>query len=56
MAIEAVIWDFGGVISDSPFDAFLRFERERGLPEGFLRSVNARNPDDNAWALIELSA
>src|SRR5690606_18811312 len=56
MAIEAVIWDFGGVISDSPFDAFLRFERERGLPEGFLRSVNARNPDDNAWALLERSA
>ncbi len=56
MAIEAVIWDFGGVISDSPFDAFLRFERERGLPEGFLRSVNARNADDNAWARIERSA
>lgn len=56
MMIEAVIWDFGGVISDSPFDAFLRYERERGLPEGFLRSVNARNPLDNAWAQIERSA
>jgi putative hydrolase of the HAD superfamily len=56
MTIEAVIWDFGGVISDSPFDAFMRYERERGLPEGFLRSVNARNPLDNAWARIERSA
>ena len=56
MTIEAVIWDFGGVISDSPFDAFLRYERERGLPEGFLRSVNARNPLDNAWARIERNA
>lgn len=56
MTIEAVIWDFGGVISDSPFDAFLRYERGHGLPEGFLRSVNARNPLDNAWARIERNA
>lgn len=53
--IEAVIWDFGGVISASPFEAFARYERERGLPAGFLRSVNARNPHGNAWALLERS-
>ncbi len=53
--IEAVIWDFGGVITSSPFDAFARFERERGLPEGFLRQVNATNHDDNAWARLERS-
>lgn len=53
--IEAVIWDFGGVISASPFEAFARYERERGLPTGFLRSVNARNPHENAWALLERS-
>ena len=52
---KAVIWDFGGVISSSPFEAFSRFEIERGLPAGFLRSVNARNPDDNAWARLERS-
>ena len=29
--IEAVIWDFGGVFTTSPFEAFARYERERGL-------------------------
>ena len=49
---RAVFWDFGGVILSSPFDAFNRYEAEHGLPTDFIRSVNARNPDTNAWALI----
>ncbi len=53
MTIEALIWDFGGVLTNSPFEAFRRFERERGLPQDFLRSINAKNPDDNAWARLE---
>lgn len=53
--IHAVIWDFGGVISSSPFEAFARFERERGLPSGFLRGINATDPDANAWARFERS-
>lgn len=53
--LKAVIWDFGGVLTASPFEAFARMERERGLPEGFLRAVNARNPDTNAWARLERS-
>jgi putative hydrolase of the HAD superfamily len=51
--LEAVIWDFGGVFTTSPFEAFARFEKERGLPANFLRAINARNPDTNAWALFE---
>ncbi len=51
--IAAVFWDFGGVISASPFDAFNEYERSNGLPIDFIRSVNARNPDANVWALIE---
>ena len=51
--IQAVIWDFGGVITTSPFEAFRRFERERGLPPDFLRRINASNPDANAWARFE---
>jgi len=50
---EAVIWDFGGVLTASPFEAFARFERERGLPEHFLRRVNATNHLENAWARLE---
>jgi putative hydrolase of the HAD superfamily len=55
MTIKAVFWDFGGVITSSPFEAFRRFERENGLPQDFLRRVNAVNPDTNAWARFERS-
>lgn len=51
--IKAVIWDFGGVLTSSPFDAFNRYEAEQGLPHDFIRSVNTRNPDTNAWAQFE---
>ena len=51
--IEAVLWDFGGVILTSPFEAFARYERESGLPDGFIRGLNATNPDTNAWAKLE---
>ena len=50
---KAVLWDFGGVITSSPFEAFNRLEAARGLPQDFVRSVNAANPDGNAWALFE---
>lgn len=53
--IEAVIWDFGGVLTSSPFEAFNRFEQEQGLPADFIRGINATNPDTNAWALFERS-
>jgi putative hydrolase of the HAD superfamily len=51
--ITAVLFDFGGVITDSPFDAFARYERDHGLPAGFIRTVNATNHLDNAWARLE---
>ena len=51
--ISAVLFDFGGVILSSPFEAFAAHERRVGLPEGFIRSVNATNPDRNAWARLE---
>jgi putative hydrolase of the HAD superfamily len=50
---SAVLWDFGGVILTSPFEAFNRYEVEAGLPKDFIRSVNARNGDTNAWARME---
>ncbi len=53
MTIEAVIWDFGGVFTTSPFEAFNRLEEERGLPKDLVRRVNSINPDTNAWALFE---
>jgi putative hydrolase of the HAD superfamily len=49
----AVFWDFGGVILSSPFEAFNVYEQAKGIPIDHIRTVNATNPDDNAWAKIE---
>lgn len=49
----AVLWDFGGVILSSPFEAFNTYELAHGLPLDFIRSVNATDPDTNAWARLE---
>jgi len=51
--IEAVIWDFGGVLTTSPFEAFARFETEHGLPAEIIRRTNATNHLENAWAKFE---
>ena len=51
--IKAVLWDFGGVLTTSPFEAFAAYERDHGLPAGFIRRLNATNPDTNAWAGLE---
>jgi putative hydrolase of the HAD superfamily len=51
--LEAVIWDFGGVLTTSPFEAFTRFESGRGLPVGIIRRTNAANHLENAWAKFE---
>jgi putative hydrolase of the HAD superfamily len=51
--IRAALFDFGGVISTSPFESFNRYERDQQLPLDFLRGLNATNPDTNAWARHE---
>ncbi len=51
--IEAVLFDFGGVILSSPFEAFAAYEKEIGLPVDTIRKINATNPDSNAWAKFE---
>ncbi len=53
--IKAVLFDFGGVILTSPFEAFNRYEASKGLPENLIRTINSTNPDDNAWAKLERS-
>lgn len=53
--IRAVLWDFGGVVLESPFDAFERYERASDFPVGLVRTINSTNPDDNAWARLERS-
>ncbi len=55
MAIEATLWDIGGVLTSSPFEAFNRFEVAHDLPTDFIRTVNSTNPRTNAWAQFEAS-
>ena len=51
--IRAVIFDFGGVFTSSPFEAFNRYERERGFPDNLIRKINSTNHLENAWARFE---
>jgi putative hydrolase of the HAD superfamily len=51
--VGAVIFDLGGVLTDSPLHAFTAYEQEAGLPEGLIRRLNSTNPDTNAWARYE---
>jgi len=51
--IAAILWDFGGVITTSPFEAFNVLEASIGAPKDFIRSINATNPESNAWAQFE---
>lgn len=53
MSFTTIIWDFGGVITSSPFEAFNRLEAERGAPIDSVRRINSANADDNAWAKFE---
>ncbi|MCP4224342.1 MAG: HAD-IA family hydrolase [Actinomycetia bacterium] len=53
MVIKAALFDFGGVVTTSPFEAFARYEEASGLPVGLIRSINSTDPDDNAWAKLE---
>ena len=53
MKYKAIIWDFGGVITSSPFEAFNQFEEANDLPKDIIRTINSENPDTNAWAKFE---
>ena len=53
MTYKAIIWDFGGVITSSPFEAFNNFESQNNLPLDIIRTINSENPDSNAWAKFE---
>ena len=52
---SSIFWDFGGVITSSPFEAFNLFEKENNVPLDFIRKVNSTNPFNNAWAQLEES-
>jgi len=43
-AVSAVVFDLGGVITDSPMHAFAAYEAEAGLPDGLIRRLNSTDP------------
>ena len=52
-SVSAVVFDLGGVLTESPMGAFAAYEAEAGLPEGLVRRLNSTDPDTNAWARYE---
>ena len=53
MTVTAVVFDLGGVLTDSPLEAFAAYEVEASLPAGLIRRLNSTDPDTNAWARFE---
>jgi putative hydrolase of the HAD superfamily len=53
VSVTAVVFDLGGVITESPLTAFAAYEAESGLPDGLIRRLNSTDPHTNAWARFE---
>ena len=53
MTVGAVVFDLGGVLTESPMTAFAAYEAEAQLPDGLVRRLNSTDPDTNAWARYE---
>ncbi|HVR29300.1 MAG TPA: HAD family phosphatase [Thermoanaerobaculia bacterium] len=53
MTYRAVLFDLGGVVLDSPLHTIARYEREHGIPEGFLNSVVRDTGPAGAWSRME---
>jgi len=53
MRHAAVIFDLGGVVLDSPLHAIARFEREAGIPAGFVNRVVVATGPGGAWSRLE---
>ncbi|NNL64780.1 MAG: HAD family phosphatase [Myxococcales bacterium] len=53
MPYRAVIFDLGGVVLGSPLHAIAAYERETGLPAGFVNRVVADSGPDGGWSRLE---
>ena len=51
--LDAILWDFGGVFTTSPFENFNLLEERCGAPRDFIRTLNSVNSTTNAWAQFE---
>jgi putative hydrolase of the HAD superfamily len=53
MPRDAVIFDLGGVVLDSPLHAIARYEREAGIQAGFVNRVVVSTGPQGAWSRLE---
>lgn len=53
VTVRAVLFDLGGVLTDSPLEGFAAYESSAGLPAGLIVRLNTTDPDANAWARYE---
>ncbi len=53
MTHRAVIFDLGGVVFPSPFEAFDEYDHGNGLVEGTVRGLIRRSSEEGAWAALE---
>src|SRR5262245_37741453 len=50
---KAVIFDLGGVVFPSPFDAFDEYDAHAGLEPGTVRGLIRTSSETGAWASLE---
>jgi putative hydrolase of the HAD superfamily len=53
MTYRAVIFDLGGVVFPSPFEAFDAYDHGNGLSKGTMRGLIRRSSEEGAWAALE---
>lgn len=53
MAFRAVIFDLGGVVFPSPFEAFDAYDHGNDLKKGTMRALIRRSSESGAWAALE---
>ena len=53
MTYRAVIFDLGGVVFPSPFEAFDAYDHGNGLTTGTVRALIRRSSETGAWAALE---
>jgi putative hydrolase of the HAD superfamily len=52
-SIKLVMWDYGGVLTESPIKKFNDFEAFFNLPTDSIIKINSNNKYNNAWAMLE---
>ena len=52
-AIKIVLWDYGGVLTESPIINFRKFENDNNYSLNTIVKINSDNKYNNAWAKLE---